>query len=149
MDPIVLALAGRVVGLFKPLVLAGADELKRTVGVRVVDRLTGLLQTIRDDWAGDSEATEAIDGFQKDPEAGEAGLTDILARRMETDPELAAAINREIQAIGPRLMITMQGGHVVEQEGPEVGDIRRGTVDVRMSVEEAERQKAGKYGDIG
>lgn len=149
-DPILLTLAGRVAGLLKPLVEAGADELKKTVGVPVVDRLTGLLATLRERWAGDSEATETVTDFERDPAANEEALRDLLAQRMAADPELAATVDADVQAIGPRLIITMVGGHVGIQEGPEIEGISgRAQVNVTMKVDVADQQKAGKFGKIG
>ena len=149
-DPILITLAGRVASLLKPLVEVGADELKKTVGVPVVDRLTGLLGTLRERWAGDDEATRTVTEFERDPAANEQALQDLLAARMAADSTLASTVDGEVQAIGPRLIITMVGGRVGVQEGPEIESISGSAlVNVNLKVDVADEQKAGKYGKIG
>ena len=148
-DPILVALAGRVASLLKPLIQAGADELKKTVGVPVVDRLTGMLATLRKQWEGDAEGTQTIDSFQRDPAGHEQDLADLLARRMAADPQLADTVYGEARAIGPRVMIRMEGGHVRVQEGPEIGWIKSGDVRIDQNVQEADQQKGPKIDQIG
>ncbi len=149
MDPIIVAAAARVVGFFKPLVLQGAEEFAKKVGVAVVDKVSGLLKALRQRWAGDVEASKALDRFEREPDAGQQPLEQTLAARLETDGELAVLVQDAIRNIGPTVVITMEAGEVRVQKGPRIGDIRRGRVTIDQTLEKGDWQEGPDIGDVG
>ena len=135
MDPL-LAAAERVVGYLVPYALDQGAELAKRLGKATVDRIGGWFDSLRDRWAGDDEASSTLDDFEKSPEANSDKLRDILAERLRTDEALTQSIEQLAKDVGPTVVVTMRGGKVDIQTGPEFGKVLRGQVSVEMELEE-------------
>ena len=149
MDPITTFLASRVVGFLVPLAEKGTEAFAKSVGVATVDKVSELLASLRRRLAGDSKAAATLDQFESNPEQQSAALQQLLAERMERDPQLAAEIEQHINRIGPQLEILVEGDEIKVVKGPTVGDIRAGTVTSTTRVKKADKVDAGKFGNVG
>lgn len=149
MDPVIVAAAARVVGFFKPLVLQGAEEFAKKIGVAAVDKISGLLKALRKRWTDDPEASQALDRFEREPEVEQHVLESTLADRLSRDDELATLVQDAMKDIGPTLVITMRAGEVDVQDGPEIGNIRRGRVNIEQTLTKGKKQTGPKIADVG
>jgi len=148
MDPL-MAAAERVVGYLAPIALGKAVELSKKLGKTTVDKVADWLDGLRDRWADDTEATETLEKFEQHAEQNAEPLTAVLADRMQQDKELQASAEQLAQEVGPMVVVTMKGGEVDVQQGPEFGKVLRGKVSVEQTLEHGQRQIGPKFGDIG
>ena len=149
MDPVTTLLATRAVGFLAAMASSGVDAFGKSVGVATVDKVSEVLAGLRRRWAGDPEARTTLDQFQHRPEQHAQALTQLLAERMERDPNLAAEIKRQVNSIDPRLEIRVEGEEIKVVRGPKVGHIRKGTVISSIKVKKSDEVDAGTFGDIG
>jgi hypothetical protein len=148
-DPVTVFLATRAVGFFAALAERGADAFGKSVGVATVDKVSEMLASLRHRWAGDKEAATTLRRFQQNPAQGTDALEQLLAARMQDDPQLAAEMEERLNRIGPRLEVRIEGGNIKVVKGPTVGDIRRGTVTTTIKVVKSDQVSGGDYGDVG
>src|SRR5262245_24058889 len=148
MDPL-LAAAERVVGYLIPYALDKGTELAKRIGKAAVDRIGGWLDSLRERWAGDADASKALDDFEHAPEQNRDRLRDLLAEQLRSDPALKQSLEQLAAAVGPTVVVTMRGGNVDIQTGPEFGKVLRGEVNVEQTLVQGEEMKGPKFGDIG
>jgi hypothetical protein len=148
MDPVVAA-AGRIVGYLVPYALDKTADLAAKLGKSAVDKIGGWLDRLRERWAGDDDAGAVLADFERDPEANEERLLDVLADRMRVDSSLQEVAEELAAEVGPTVVVTMRGGRVAIQNGPKFGDVLRGRVSVDISLQEGDLQDGGTFGDIG
>ena len=148
MDPLSV-IAGKVVGYLAPIAVDKGVELGKKVGQDIVDKLAGWLDSLRGRWAGDAEATEALEQFEAAPAKNAEKLGEVLAERMESDEELSSSAQRLTETLGPLVVVNLKGGKVDIQKGPKFGNIRRGRVVVDIQLDEGVVQDGGEYGDVG
>jgi hypothetical protein len=148
MDPL-LAAAERVVGYLVPYAIDKGVELAKKLGKNAVDRIGGWLDSLRERWASDEEATGALKDFEEKPDENSERLRDILADRLRTDEALKQSIEQLAKDVGPTVVVTMEGERVEIQTGPEFGKVLRGQVFVTQKLKDGKEQRAPKFGDIG
>jgi hypothetical protein len=141
--------AGRIVGYLAPIAMDKAVELAQEVGKSAVDNVADWLDKLRARWSDDDEATSALAAFEQDPEDNAEQLQAVLADRMEKDETLRASAEQLAKNVGPMVVVTMKGGHVDVQEGPEFGNVLRGKVSVNIGLEKGTIQRGPRFGDIG
>jgi hypothetical protein len=94
MDPATLALT--VAGLIAKKALEAAAGEAGTTGWHALGRIA---QRIRNWFAGDDEATEALDRLEAKPtsQARTAEVAEVLQPRLEADPALVAEVTRLVE----------------------------------------------------
>jgi hypothetical protein len=148
MDPLIAA-AERVVGYLIPYALDKGTELAKRIGKSAVDRIGGWLDSLRERWAGDDDASKALGDFERTPEANRDRLRDLLAERLRSDPSLKESVEQLAAAVGPTVIVTMRGGNVDIQKGPEFGKVLRGEVSVEQTLVQGKEMTGPTFGDIG
>lgn len=149
MEPALIHAASRIVGFLAPYALDKTVELGTKIGKSAVDKIGKWLDDLRARWADDPEAEEALNRFEADPQNQAASMTQILADRMRLDESLARSAEELAKQVGPTVVVTMVGGEIERQFGPEFGKVLRGTVQVDQSLQKGEQMKGPTFGDIG
>ncbi len=148
MDPL-LAAAERVVGYLVPYVIDKGVELAKNLGKSTVDRIGGWLDSLRERWAGDEEASDALKDFERNPKENSAMLRDLLADRLRIDETLKQSVEQLARDVGPTVVVRMEGERVEVQTGPEFGKVIRGQVSVTQLLTNGKEQRGPKFDDIG
>jgi hypothetical protein len=148
MDPL-LAAAERVVGYLVPYAIDKGVELAKKLGKSTVDRIGGWLDSLREGWAGDEEASGALKDFEENPEENSDRLRDLLADRLRTDEALKQSIERLAKDVGPTVVVTMEGERVEVQVGPEFGQVLRGQVFLTQKLKDGKEQSGPKIDTVG
>ena len=65
MDPLIIGLAAKAVGILSPYVAKSGEEFAKAVGKAAYDRSKTLLETLKERFLGDEEATETLKTLNK------------------------------------------------------------------------------------
>jgi hypothetical protein len=149
MDPAIVDLATKVVAIVLPFVSKGADELATRVGDAAYEKAKALFATLKRKWSGDEEATEAIALFEQKPERYKAVFNDILEEKLSEDEDLAAAVARLLQEMGPTVQIFQKLEGLEDSTGVEVDKMKSGSMNINQEAKDIKRTKLVDFGEIG
>src|SRR6516162_4951842 len=89
---VVETLAATVLSILSPYVAKGAEEFAKEAGKAAFNKAGEILKAIHKKFAGDEEAQEALQNFQKKPARYELLLQEILNEKIEGDESFKAEI---------------------------------------------------------
>jgi hypothetical protein len=127
MEPITAILAAKVVDVLAPYVAKGGEEFARLAGQAAYEKCKTLLDTLKNSWYGDNEASTNLKLFSDKPERYKPVMEDILKEKLDKDKELAADIQEILADIGPELEIIQRikvGENVIGIEADEVAGVK-------------------------
>lgn len=96
MDPLTLAV------IAAPFLAKGAEAFSKSAGEKLSAKVGELCQAVIDKFRGDSDAEETLALAQKRPDSKgrQSALEEILAEKLEADPDFAAKVQRLIDELG-------------------------------------------------
>jgi hypothetical protein len=99
------ALVASVITILSPYLAAGAKKAAEVTGEAVAKQAGQLLGRIRTWFAGDTEATSALQNFEQKPGRYSGTLEDILLEKAKNDPAIADELKQLIDSMGPRVEV--------------------------------------------
>lgn len=110
-----------VMALLAPFVAKGAEEFAKAAGKAAAEKAGALLRTLKERWAQDDEAKDALARFEQKPERYRPVVEDILSEAVKADPAFAQTLS---QILGP--VQQMAGGkyqiQIAQGRGIVIGD---------------------------
>ncbi len=100
--------------LLAPFAAKGAEEFAKTAGKAAAEKAGALLRTIRERWAKNDEAKDALAKFERKPERYRPVVEDILTETVRSDPAFAQTLS---QVLGPVQQAAGGKYHVQIDEG--------------------------------
>jgi hypothetical protein len=155
MDPFTTILAGNAVAIIVPFIKKGAEafinELASKVGGDVakasVDKIQGLLNTIKAKFTADNEALDALRNFEKKPDRYASTIQDILKEKLDQDKVFAIELDRLVKDINLNVIIKMREGK--EITGLRSKQMNSGTANIKMEIEKGEKITGADIENIG
>jgi len=145
MDPASIAVS--VITILSPFLKKSAEELVKTVGEVAYDKAKGLLELLRQRFAGDPVAKKDLERFEKDPEKFGPALEASIQEQADADGGFANELAQRLQEIGPTVNVFQTIKDGTDVIGAEA-DVQKGTVNVTQDAERVERM-VGFRGTVG
>jgi hypothetical protein len=149
MDPMTTSVVSAVMGVVMPYVTKGAEEFAKLAGEAAFQKAKGLMDTVRKRFAADSEAAAVITQFEQKPQRYEPVVSDILAEKVEADPAFARELKKQVDALGPELVIIQRIRDADSVTGLELGEMRSGKAGVRQDIEGGRNITGAKIDKLG
>lgn len=149
MDPIIISLAAKAVGVLMPYATMSAGEFVKTAGQAAYEKSKNLLQTLKSSWSGDKEATDTLENFEKKPERYQSVIEDILKEKLSQDKDFANDIQKLIKDIGPQLDIILKMKVGEKVVGLDADEMTGGKAKVQMDIEQAKDVTGARIKRIG
>jgi|SRR5579884_3863964 len=149
MDPAIVDLATKVVAIMLPFVSKSAEEFATKAGDSAYEKAKALFATLKHKWSGDKEATEALAHFEQKPERYKEVFNDILQEKLSEDKDLAAAITRLLQEMGPTVKIFQKLEALEDSTAVEVDRMKSGSMNIDQDAKDINRTKLIDFGEIG
>lgn len=139
MDLITIGLGAKVIDVLRTYLKKGATQLAKDVGVTAVEKIEGLLKTLKTQLSGDKEATDTLTHFEERPDRYKEVLMSILEEKLAQDRELATELNKQIEDLRPTLNL-LQEINVVDKEAEatvlDADEITRGNIKAEQKIGE-------------
>jgi len=149
MFPGIPILVTNVIAILAPYLAKGAKEFVEVAGEVAYEKAKSLLATLKAKLAGDKEATENLENFEKKPERYQPVMEDILKEKLAQDEDLAAELDRQVKEMGPTLEIIQKMKVAKDAKGLEADEFAKGKAKVIQEIDEAENVIGAKIGRIG
>jgi len=149
MDPVTAALAANVMSVLMPYAAMGAQAFARSAGKDAYEKAKSLLGTLKARWAGDEEATDAVDRFEEKPERYRPVLEGILEEKITQDEQLAAELATLLEEMGPSLEVIQRMEEGRRVTGVEAEQMSGGRAKVRQDIGRGEDVTGARIGRIG
>jgi hypothetical protein len=147
LDPVLFAVAGKVAGFLRDFLMEETEDLRKRIGVSAVDKLTDLLKSLRRRWAGDAEATQALNKFEGNPSAHQAELEKVIASRMEKDPAFAADLQARSDDIS--IVVEQEARKAGTMRGAQFGNVKSGDITHKQKADEVDDMVGPTFKDVG
>jgi len=121
MDP--ATIAATVMSVLAPYAIKGAKAFGEAVGDVALSHAKKLIDTLKQRWSADEEASSVIQNFEKKPERYQSVLKDVIEEQVRQDPPLAAELQTHLQNMGPVLRVIQEidiGRHVTAVDADEM-----------------------------
>ncbi|KPQ42317.1 MAG: hypothetical protein MPEBLZ_03141 [Candidatus Methanoperedens nitroreducens] len=137
MNPIIIAgLGAKVVDVLMPYVKKGTEKLAKEVSIAAVEKVEGMLKTLKTRLRGDKTAEDMLDEFEKDPDTYGPVLEKIIQKKIDQDISLATELDKQLKEI-PVMYFTTEVEEV-EESGKvktlEAGEITEGKITAETKV---------------
>jgi hypothetical protein len=147
MDPATITTA--VIAVLAPYAKKGAEAILHAAGDVGLAQTKKLLNTLKQRWAGDKEASEVLTNFEKKPERYQAALEDVLQEKVEQDPDLAAELDKQVNEMGPVLTVVQDMDEGEGVTGIKAKTIRSGKAGVEQRIKKGKNIVGQEYDTIG
>jgi hypothetical protein len=149
MDPAIVDLSTKVMAILLPFITKGAEEFATKVGDVAYEKAKALLSTLKQRWSGDKEATESLVRFEEKPERYKMVLEDILQEKLSEDKDLAAAVTRLLQEMGPTVQIFQKLEGLEDSTAIKVDKMKTGSMNIDQDAKNIKRTDLINLGEIG
>jgi hypothetical protein len=149
MDPIIIGLATKVVGILSPYVAKSGEEFVKAVGQAAYDKSKSLLETLKKRFSGDAFATGNLEHFEKDPETYKKPLENILEEKMAQNKDFADELQKHLKDMGPQVDVIMKMKVGEKIVGLEADEMTGGRAKVDMDIEQAKDVTGARIKRIG
>jgi hypothetical protein len=149
MDPLIISLATKVMGILMPYATKSAEEFVKMAGQAAYEKSKNLAETLRKRLLGDEEATDALNRFEEKPQRYESILEDILKEKLSQDEALATEMRKLLAEMGPAIDVIQKikiGESVV---GLEADEMTRGRAKVTQEIDHAKEVIGARIKRIG
>jgi len=147
MDPATIATG--VLAILTPYLVKGAKEFTNVVGEAAYDKAKGLLQNLKQRWAGDKEASATLEQFEQKPERYKPVVEDILKEKLSADSGMAQEYAEKLRDMGPVLEIIQKMDEGKNITGLEAKELNKGHVVVTQEIKNADGVTGIKIDRIG
>ncbi len=149
MDQLVANLASTVVGVLAPYVTRGAKEFATLAGEAAFQKAKSLLETLKNRWCNDKEASDTIERFEQKPERYEPVMKDILAEKLASDPAFAEEVKSRVEQLGPELVIIQRLREADTVTGLEAKEMAGGKASVTQDIEKGRNIVGARIEKLG
>ena len=149
MDPLIIGLAAKAVGILSPYVAKSGEEFAKGVGKAAYDRSKTLLETLKKRFLGDEEATETLENFEQKPQRYKPVLESILTEKLEKDKAFADEIQKLLDDIGPQIEIILKMTDAEKAIGLDSDEMTRGKVKIDMTIDHGKDITGARIKKIG
>jgi len=149
LDPILIGLATKVVGILTPYVAKSGEEFVKAAGQAAYEKSKSLLETLKKRLSEDKEATGALENFEQKPERYKTVLEDILNDKIARDKDFADELQKHLKDMRPQVDIIMKmkvGENVV---GIDADEMIGGKANINMDIEQAKDVTGARIRRIG
>ena len=139
---VVTALVPAVISVLTPLAAKGVSSLAESAGQVAADKASQMLETLKQKWTGDDEATGTLRRFEENPARYEPMLEDVLSEKVGQDEALRSELAQLLEDMGDSLTIIQRLGSVSgEATGLEANELGRGR---QVTVDQSADEVSGK-----
>ncbi len=149
MDPAIVDLTARVMGVLLPLVSKSAEEVASKVGDAAFEKMKALLATLKQKWSADKEATDSLIRFEEKPDRYQTVIEDILQEKLAQDHDLAYQLTVMLGEMGPALDIVQHMGEGKDIIGLKAREMRSGSVRISQDIDHAEGVTGAEFETLG
>ena len=147
MDPVTIATG--VLTVLTPYLVKGAKEFVSVAGDVACEKASGMLQKLKQRWAGDKEASTSLEQFEQKPERYKPVIEDILKEKLTNDESLSRELSTMLQDMGPTLEIIQKMDEGRNVTGVEAKELNKGRVGVTQEIKKADGVTGAKIDRIG
>lgn len=149
MEPITMSLASTVMSILMPYAKEGIDEFVKTAGKDAYEKAKGLVDSLKNNWSRDKEATAALENFEKNPGRYQFVLKDILDEQLETNNDLSKEVQKIINDMGPDLEIIQKMKEAENVVGLKADSMTSGKVTIMQDIEKARNTTGADVEHVG